>query len=328
MEEIITLSNNRLRLDITNYGGRVMKWLVDGVDIVLGFDTIDEYKSAKEPYHSALIGRYANRIANASYEYHGVVNVLNQNHDKHILHGGNTAFHNSRWDIVSKSDNYIELRFVSQDGDQGFPGRLTTTARYELGADSVRLSMTATATKSTPVSVTHHPYFNLSGLNSSTLDQHLFQINSNHILVTDAEGIPSGERMAVGGSGFDFTQWKSLKQGMIESHAQIDQLGGIDHTYINDCQVDDLKLQAEAKAIDSKVHMQIYSNQPGMQFYTANHFDGSDRGKNNRYHLHRGAFCFEPQMWPDSPNQATFPLTILTPNDVFSFSTEYKFPIS
>ncbi len=326
MEEILTISNDRLTISITNYGGRIMQWLVDGVDIVLGFDTVDEYKTANEPYHGALIGRYANRIANAQYSSDGVSYPLDQNHGKHILHGGKEAFHNTVWKVISKSSIHVELQNISPDGDQGFPGELTTIARYEIVAeDTLALSMTATSTKPTVLSLTHHPYFNLSGLTSYDLSEHLFQIHSNQILSTDVEGIPSGDIVDVGFTGFDFTRWKSLAKAMKESHSQINLLGGIDHTYITENQTDHLQLQAEAKSSNSKVHMQVYSNQPGLQFYTANHFDGKEKGKTGRSHMFRGAFCFEPQHWPDSPNQGQFPSTILKSNEKYVFNMKYKF---
>lgn len=327
MEEIITIANDRLKVTITNYGGRVMQWLIDGVDIVFGFDTIDEYKTANEPYHSAIIGRYANRIANAKFAYDGLSYQLDQNHGRHILHGGKRAFHNATWEVLSKSDTHVELQHISPDGDQGFPGELTTIARYELTKDALILNVNSTTTKATPISITHHPYFNLSGLAVNNLSHHVFKIYSDRILETDQEGIPSGEQINVGKSGFDFTQWKSLNIALTESHAQMQLLGGIDHTYITESKSKQIQLQAEAKSKDSQVHMQVFSNQPGLQFYTANHFDGSVKGKNDRSHQQRGAFCFEPQMWPDSPNQKNFPPTILLPNEISSFITEYKFPV-
>jgi len=324
MEEIIKISNNRLSLTITNYGGRVMSWEVDGVDIVLGFETIEEYKSANEPYHSALIGRYANRVANARFKLKEKTYELDQNHGQHILHGGSSAFHNSMWTIISKSDTHVELEFISADGDQGFPGELKSIARYEIDDNALKLEIKSTTTKSTPVSITHHPYFNLSGLNSKDLEQHEFLIHSDQVLSTNKEGIPDGNKLGVGYTGFDFTKWKKLSKAMQESHSQIELLGGIDHTYIMD--VDSkLRLQAEAKSIDSNVHMQVYSNQPGVQFYTANHFDGNEKGKQGRTHAHRSAFCFEPQRWPDSPNHDNFPNSMLHPNEEFTFSMEYRF---
>ena len=327
MEEIFTISNGRLEITITNYGGRIMQWLVDKVDIVFGFDTIDKYKTANEPYHSALIGRYANRIANSKFTYNGQSFQLNQNHGKHILHGGQQAFHNAEWTVLNKSKTHIELYHVSPDGDQGFPGELTAIARYEIKDDTLVLSINATTTKVTPLSITYHPYFNLSGIEADDLSNHVFKIHAEEILETNKNGIPTGETIEVKDSGFDFKQWKSLDNAMAESHSQIELLQGIDHTYITECRGNQVQLQAEAKAKNSQVHMQVYSNQPGVQFYTANHFNGSDIGKNDRLHQHRGAFCFEPQMWPDSPNQNNFPSAFLIPNETFSFVTEYKFPM-
>lgn len=327
MEEIITISNDRLKVDITNFGGRVMRWLVDEVDIVLGFDSIKEYKSANEPYHGAIIGRYANRIANAKYTYEGVTYLLDVNHGNHILHGGKQAFHNATWEVLDKSNTHVKLRHISPDGDQGFPGILTTIAKYELQGGSLYLTISATTTKATPISITHHPYFNLSGLDSNDLSHHLFQIHADQILSTNSDGIPMGDRIDVEFTGFDFANWKSLNQGIQESHPQMDLLSGIDHTYITISNAESVQLLAEAKASDTGVHMQVFSNQPGTQFYTANHFNGSDKGKGNRIHHYRGAFCFEPQMWPDSPNQKTFPNTILLPNETFLMTAEYKFPV-
>jgi len=326
MEEIIVLKNDRFKIEITNYGARVMRWLVDGVDIVLGFDHIDQYKSAIEPYHSAIIGRYANRIANAQFTLNNESFRLNNNLGNHILHGGSKAFHNSIWTVQSRSENHLELLNLSPNGDQGFPGELTTKAIYTLEADGLLLEVKARTTKSTPVNITHHPYFNLSGLESSDLSHHQFLVHSNEILETNHEGIPSGNRVQVANNGFDFTNWKSLAKGINESHAQIELLNGIDHTYITD-QNDQLKLQAEARAIDSHIHMQVYSNQPGIQFYTANHFEEKETGKSGRRHAFRGAFCFEPQKWPDGPNQNNFPDTILQPNEQYNFSLKYKFPL-
>lgn len=327
MKEVLSISNDRQRIDITNFGGRVMQWIVDGVDIVLGFHSVEEYQVAKEPYHSALIGRYSNRIANAHYNYQRKSYPLNKNHGDHILHGGSSAFHNVFWNIISKSNTHVEMQHISPDGDQGFPGELITTARYQLeNQDTLRLTVEATTSKATPISITHHPYFNLSGLQSSDLGSHLFKIYSNEILSTNGDGIPTGNKVGVGYTGFDFTEWRSLSDALKESHSQIDLIGGIDHTYISNVKAKSLQLQAEAKSIESEVHMQVFSNQPGLQFYTANHFDGKEKGKAERPHVFRGAFCFEPQQWPDSPNQTSFPSVILRPNEIFEFVTEYKFP--
>lgn len=327
MEEIFTIFNERIKLDITNYGGRVMRWIVDSTDIVFGFDTVEKYKLANEPYHSALIGRYSNRIANARYSHDDNSYRLNNNLGAHILHGGDSAFHNVIWTVISKSDSHIELQYISKDGDQGFPGQLITTATYTLVDDEVLLVMKAKTTKSTPVSFTHHPYFNLSGLGRNSLENHNFKIHSNTILTTDQNGIPSGEKLEISGTAFDFVNWRSLSHSMKEGHPQIDLLGGIDHSYIFDSN-HNLQLQAEAQSKDSKIHMMIFSNQPAIQFYTANHFNSSDQGKNSRLHAHRGAFCFEPQQWPDSPNHDNFPNTILDPSKEFLFSMKYKFPPS
>jgi len=325
MQETITISNERLSIAITNYGGRVMRWIVDGVDIIMGFDEVDQYKTASEPYHGAIIGRYANRIANAKFTLNNKEYYLNQNHGKHLLHGGDQAFHNTIWTILSRSKSHVEMQLISPDGDQGFPGELTATARYELQEDGLSLSIKATTTAATPINMTHHPYFNLSGLPSSDLEQHQFMIHSNKILPTTHDGIPTGDLLSVSDTGFDFEQWKSLKQAWKVSHPQIETIGGIDHTYIMPDQ-SEVSLQAEAKASDTNVHMQVHSNQPGVQFYTANHFEGKEKGKIGRSHVFRGAFCFEPQRWPDSPNQQTFPNTILQSDEEYSLILYYKFP--
>lgn len=327
MAEIFTIFNDRIELAITNYGGRVMQWKVDGVDIILGFDTVEEYKIASEPYHSALIGRYANRIANGNFQIEDRSFQLNKNLGAHILHGGTTAFHNVDWTLISNSQTHLELKNVSLDGDQGFPGELTTIARYELVNDELWLTMQAKTTKPTPLSLTHHPYFNLSGLSIDSLAHHSFKIHSNTILPTDKNGIPSGETMNISGSSFDFQSWKSLEQSIKEDHSQLQLLRGIDHSYIFGRDTIDFQLQAEAKCQASGVHMQVYSNQPALQLYTANHFRSKDIGKRGRKHAFRGAFCFEPQQWPDSPNHLDFPNTILEPNQEFSFKMKYKFPL-
>lgn len=327
MEGVFAIFNERFKLDITNYGGRVMRWKVDGIDIVFGFDSIDEYKKASEPYHSALIGRYANRIANAKYFSNGNPCQLNNNLGTHMLHGGSNAFHNVIWTVLSRSQTHLELQYISKDGDQGFPGELITIAKYSIVDDGVLLEINASTSKPTPVSLTHHPYFNLSGLSSNNLKQHRFKIHSNSILPTDQEGIPLGYELNIKDTAFDFRNWKTLQRSFQEKHDQIELLGGVDHSYTFDTLRDDLVLQAEAKSDESNIHMQVYSNQPAIQFYTANHFAGKDQGKDHRIHAYRGAFCFEPQQWPDSPNRSNFPSTMLDPNEEFTFAMKYSFPV-
>ncbi len=327
MAKVFTIFNDRIELEITNYGGRVMRWKVDGVDIVFGFNTIAEYKVAKEPYHSALIGRYANRIANAKFSINTNSYQLRPNLNAHILHGGPSAFHNVFWTVLNSSETHLELQYISPDGDQGFPGELITVAKYTLNGDELLLEMTAKSTKPTPVSFTHHPYFNLSGLDSQDLSKHTFKIHSESILPTNAEGIPLGSKLNIAQTAFDFQNWKLLYQEGEKPHDQIDLLGGIDHSYVFDEFSSDMIIQAEAKSEVSNIHMKVFSNQPALQFYTANHFDGSEVGKADRQHRYRGAFCFEPQGYPDSPNHLNFPSCILDPKEQFSFKMKYKFPL-
>lgn len=319
-----TLRSEKLEITISRYGGRITHWLVDGVDIILGFDDIESYKTAKEPYHGALIGRYSNRISQSQFAIDDKIYNLKSNLGNHVLHGGPKAFHNQEWDLASSNDKNVTLYLHSPDGDMGFPGDLYTKASYTIEENTLILKMSATSSAPTFCNFTYHPYFNLGGLSSTDLYDHQFRIQSNHILETDKEGIPSGNAIDISGSGFDFTDWQNLQRQINKSHPQMDLLGGIDHNYlINANSIDEVI--AEARCQSTGIHMQLSTDQPGLQMYTANHFDGSEFGKSNRQHNHQGAFCFEPQHYPDSPHHKHFPSTLLLPNQEFLFTVKYSF---
>jgi len=323
---LYTLTNNNgMTVKITNYGGIVTSIMApdkDGklADVVLGFDDLQSYLDG-HPYFGCIVGRYGNRIANGKFTIDGVEYTLAQNNDMNHLHGGVQGFDKVVWEARYKTfpdKASLKLRYTSKDGEEGYPGNLTVTVTYSLTIENeLIIDYQATTDKATPVNLTHHSYFNLSGTQENALD-HVLNIAADKYVVVNENLIPTGELKEVNGTPMDFSPSHAIGE-------RIDQVeGGYDHTYVlynmgNLLKVADFYHPSSGRGVE------VFTSEPGIQFYSGNFLDGSLTGKNGIvYNKHHG-FCLETQHFPDSPNQPDFPSTLVKPGEEYVYTTIYKF---
>lgn len=334
---LYTLNNGEgMEVKLMNYGGIVTHIFTPDSkgemgNVVLGFDTLKEYLEQNPPYFGALIGRYGNRIAGGRFELDGTVYELDQNDGENHLHGGIVGFDKKLWDAKFVSDERglaVELFLLSEDGDQGYPGNLKVTTRYVLTDDNALLTdFHAETDKATPVNLTQHTYFNLSG-KGSILD-HVLQINAGRYTPVDSGLIPTGELAPVDGTPMDFTEPKPIGEDINADFEQLKLVGGgYDHNYVLN-RADDEEgriVAARAEDPDTGRVLEVLTEEPAIQFYSGNFLDGSLGDGERTFNLH-GGFCLEPQHYPDSPNQPEFPSTILEPGEVYETSMSFRFSV-
>ena len=321
--KLFTLKNqNGLIAKITNYGGIVTSLIVPDKngeldDVVLGFDTIKSYLN-EHPYFGAIVGRYANRIANGRFCLDGVEYKLAMNDGEDHLHGGLVGFDKVVWDaepIESKNGVGVKLHYLSQDTEEGYPGNLDVIVVYMLtNQNELTIDYEALSDKPCPVNLTHHSYFNLTG-GKDNIKKHEIMINAERYVVVDERLIPTGEIRPLKGTEMDFTV-----PGAIGS--RINQVeGGYDHTYVLNKSGAEISFVARVYEPNSGRIMEVYSTEPGVQFYTGNFLDGGLTGKGGVVYKKHFGFCLETQHFPDSPNQSDFPTTILRPGEKYTQTT-------
>jgi aldose 1-epimerase len=326
---LYTLRNaHGAELKISNYGGTIVSWkLPDKNDalanIVVGFDKLENYFQ-KPPYFGALIGRYANRIGGAKFLIGGKSYQLNANDGNNSLHGGLKGFDKVVWDatITPDSTPKLQLSYNSRDGEEGYPGNLQVKVSYQLTAnDELVIRYSAQTDQATPVNLTNHSYFNLGGdINKTILDHNLW-INAGYYTPVDSSLIPTGEIKSVSGTPFDFTKTKKIGK-------DIDQVkGGYDHNFVLDNKDSSLRLAAVLSDSSSGRRLEVFTTEPGLQFYTGNFLDGKFINSDGKPIKGRTALCLETQHFPDSPNKPNFPNTILNPGNQFYSVTVYKFSL-
>jgi aldose 1-epimerase len=328
--DLYTLKNkNGLTVKITNYGAIITSILApdkNGTmgDIVLGYDSLKGYLTAT-PYFGCIAGRFANRIAKGEFTLDGKKYNLARNNGNNALHGGIKGFDKVVWDAVEKSDSTetgIVLTYLSKDGEEGYPGNLTVHVNYALNdSNELFIRITATTDKATPVNLCNHTYFNLSGGKSDVLG-HTLQIFADRYTPVNDELIPTGKLPEVKGTPMDFLTLHAIGERI----AQVK--GGYDHNFVLNHPAGEMGPVAILTDPVSGRQVEIKSTQPGVQFYSGNFLDGTITGKNNiNYKVHYG-LCLETQHFPDSPNQPSFPNTILRPGETFSQNTVFRFSVS
>ncbi len=336
--EFFTLENkNGLKLKFTNLGGIVSEIHVpdrDGTfaDIVLGFETLEEYRDHNDAYFGAIIGRYGNRIGKSQFTLDGkAVDGLFANDGENHLHGGKVGFDKVVWSAEPVSgDGYMgmKLSYRSVDGEEGYPGNLDATVVYKLtDANEWVIEYEATTDKATVYNPTNHAYFNLAGHDGPSPLNHEMQINATFFTATDHGGIPTGAIVSVEGTDMDFREAKVYGETVNSDDTLISRLGGYDHNWILDKQYGQLGLAAVAFDPVSGREMTVYTTEPGVQFYAGNFLDGSLTGKGGKVYNKRDGFCLETQHFPDSPNHGHFPATTLRPGEVFRSKTVYAFGV-
>jgi aldose 1-epimerase len=326
--DLYTLADDKVEVRITNYGGIIVSLRAPDRngkldDIVLGYDSLDRY-IAKTAYFGAIIGRYANRIAHGSFQLDGKTYSIPKNDGDNTLHGGIIGFDKVVWK-AHEIKNGIDLTYVSKDGDQGFPGTLTTTVRYTLDGNDLRIEYSATTDKDTVLNLTNHSYFNLAGQAKGDVLGHVVKINASKITPVDASLIPTGELKSVEGTPFDFRTPHAIGERIDATDEQLRFGVGYDENFVLDHPEDQLFEAAEVYEPTTGRILKVLTTQLAVQFYSGNHLDGSITGKEGRVYKPRFAFCLETEHYPDSPNHANFPSTELKPGQKFHSVTVYQF---
>jgi aldose 1-epimerase len=326
---LYALESDRLRACITDYAGALVSLEAPDRDgkrdhVVLGFDDVGGYVDNRGSF-GVLLGRAANRIAGGRFLIGGNAYALSRNEGENTLHGGAVGFGKCFWSVKEASPHHLTLVLTSADGDQGFPGEVSVEATWRLNGSDLSLTFTAETTKPTPMSLSAHPYFNLDGLAAGDCLDHEVAIFADAYLPTDQKQIPTGEIQSVRGTPFDLRSGQPMGAHIREPHEQLRYGRGYDHYLVlPEHREATPRLAARVRSAASGRVLEILTTQPGLQFYTGNNLDGSAPGRGGLYRQSAG-FAFEPQGFPNAPNQPNFPSTILQPGEVYRQSVIYRF---
>lgn len=333
---LLVLENARgMAVAVSDFGARIVSLFVPDkhgtpTDVVLGFNTIQEYLKAEEQYHGVTVGRFANRIANGRFTIDGETYYIQPNNGPNALHGGAGGFHSRLWDRRVAYRESVDFYYVSADGEEGFPGELATTVKYRLTDDNeLVISYRAETDKPTVVNLTNHAYFNLNGEGNGNVLNHLLQVHADNYLPVDKHQIPTGSPMPVAGTPFDFSVAKPIGQDINMPDEQLIGANmGYDHNFVLNHRTFSEKLPvAMAYSPQTGIRLEVLTTEPGLQFYTGNFLTGTDKGKRGIPYGKHDAFCLETQHFPNSPNRIDFPSTVLMPGGVFQSETVYRFSV-
>ncbi len=333
--EIYSLRNAKgMEAQITNYGATIVGLTAPDrsghfTDVVLGFDFIGGYTSRaylrKSPYFGAVIGRYANRIKNGRFALNGDMISLTINNRPNHLHGGIRGFDKVVWEGKPDGNASLQLSYESKDGEEGYPGNLRVTVNYTLTDDALEIEYHATTDRDTIVNLTNHSYFNLKGAGEGDILGHELQLNADRFTSVDANLIPTGALRSVKGTPFDFTKPVTIGARIEESDEQLNFGKGYDENFV-------LTKTDKTLGLATRVHepttgriLEVWTTEPGIQVYTGNFLRGDLVGKEGKPYVHRGGLCLETQHFPDSPNHAEFPSTILKADETFASRTIFRF---
>jgi aldose 1-epimerase len=333
--DLYVLKNQQgLTLAITNYGGRFVSLLVPDKagemrDVVAGFKSVDEFINSTEAYFGATIGRFGNRIAKGKFSLDGKQYTLFTNNGPNTLHGGKKGFQAVVWNARQLNDSTLELTYLSPDGEEGFPGNLNTRVVYGLSGNEVTMNYEATTDKKTIVNLTNHAFFNLNGEGSGTIKNHYLQINADQFTPVDATLIPTGKLAPVAGTPFDFTRSVTIGSRLdTNANEQLKYGKGYDHNFVlRAANGGSLKHAATAIGDQSGIVMEVFTKEPGLQFYGGNFMQSQNTFKGGSKDDFRTAFCLETQHFPDAPNQPGFPSTVLSPGEKYQTKSVYRFSI-
>ncbi len=330
---LYTLKNAQgLVAQLSNYGARLVSLFTPdkhghSKDIVLGFDKATDYEMANEAYYGATVGRYANRIANARFNLDGKEFELENNNGPNNLHGGSDGFHARVWHVEEVDSHSVTLSLVSPNMDQGFPGELKVWVTYTLTDDNeLAIKYKATTNQTTLVNLTHHSFFNLKGAGEGNIYENHLHINADSFCEVNEFLIPQTLK-SVADTPFDFRKPQAMGARMNENHQQLKYGNGYDHNWILTKDEPGLSYAAKVLEPSSSRVMEVFTSEPGIQFYGANWLAGNDIGKQGKTYERHGAFCLETQHYPDSPNQSAFPSVVLKPEESYQSICIYKFSV-
>ncbi len=325
-------NKNNVQAAFTNYGGRLVSLLVpdkDGklVDVVVGFDSVDGFVNSTEPYFGATIGRYGNRIAKGKFSLDGKQYTLALNNGQNTLHGGKKGFQAVVWDAAMPDSQTLVLTYLSKDMEEGYPGNLKVKVTYSLNDDNeLKMDYEATTDKKTVVNLTNHAFFNLNGEGSGDILNHELQIYADLYTPVDTTLIPLGKNVTVKGTPFDFTTATAIGKRIEEANDQLKAGKGYAHNFVlNGTKGLGMTHAATVKGDKSGVVMDIYTQEPGLQFYSGNFMQSKNVFKGGAKDDFRTAIALETQHFPDSPNQPAFPSTVLNPGQTYKTTSIYKF---
>jgi len=332
--DLYTLTNrNGMEARIMNYGAIVTSLTAPDRnnkfdDVVLGFNNLDSYLKG-HPYFGAIVGRYGNRIAKGRFTLDGVEYKLAVNNGENSLHGGIKGFDKVVWTATptqTKSGAVLTLTYMSKDGEEGYPGNLSAKVVYTLtNNNELRIDYTATTDKDTVTNLTHHSYFNLKGEGNGDILNHLLTLNANRFIPTDSGSIPLGDLRNVQGTPFSFLKSTAIGERINGTDQQLQFAGGYDHTWVINGQMGGLRQAATVYEPTTGRVMQVWTTEPGVQFYTGNFLDGTLTGKSGKVYQKRYGLCLETQHYPDSPNHPQFPTTTLRKGATYKSTTIYRF---
>jgi aldose 1-epimerase len=331
--EMFTLRNARgTEVRAITYGGIITSIRVPDrqgqlADVVLGFETLEPYLP-RHPYFGAIVGRYGNRIGGAQFSLNGHTYKLAANNGPNHLHGGVRGFDKYVWSAEPLSGAGVAFSRTSADGEEGYPGNVKIRVAYTLtDANALEIDYQATTDKATPINPTQHSYFNLSGHDAGPILGHEVTLYADRFTPVDANLIPTGELAAVEGTPFDFRTPMAVGARIDQPHSQLKIAGGYDHNFVLNRKADGL--QPAARVVDPKSGrtLDVATTEPGVQFYTGNFLDGSQKGKGGTVYNRRNGLCLETQHFPDSPNKPAFPTTILKPGETFRSRTVFTFGV-
>jgi len=328
------IENKGIKAAFTNYGGRLVGlWVADKngkpTDVVVGMNSAAGFKNATEPYFGATIGRVGNRIAKGKFILEGKQYQVPLNNGKNALHGGVKGFQDVVWDAVKTNENTLVFSYVSPDGEQGFPGNLKVKVTYTIADDnSVKMEYEATTDKTTVVNLTNHAFFNLNGEGSGTILNHELQIYANEFTPVDEGLIPNGELKAVKNTPFDFTSKHTIGERIETKDEQLKFGKGYDHNYVlNGTKKNGLNHAATISGDKSGIVMDIFTQEPGLQFYSGNFMKSKNTFKSGSKDDFRTAFALETQHFPDAPNQPKFATIVLKPGQKYHTVSYYQFSV-
>jgi aldose 1-epimerase len=318
--------------ELTNYGARLVSLTVpdkngNQVDVLLGHDSLSGYAKPGESFFGCTIGRYGNRIGNAKFTLDGKEYKLDANNGPNSLHGGRGGFNTKVWDVTQQEGNSITFSYVSKDGEEGYPGNLTSKVKFTLtDENAIQIDYEATTDANTVVNLTNHSYFNLNGAGSGTINNHEMMINADNFTPVSTTLIPTKMKEKVDGTPFDFRKPTAIGARVNDSaNSQIKNGLGYDHNFVLNNWDGKVNKVATVKGDQSGITMEVWTDQPGLQFYGGNFLNGTEIGKGGKAYTHRTGFCLEAQHFPDSPNQPSFPTTLLKPGETYKQTTIYKF---
>lgn len=332
---LITLKNQHgMTAQFTNFGGRLVSLICNDknnevVDVIVGPGSIKDFLACTEKYFGAIIGRYGNRIAKGTFKIDEETYKLPTNNGVNTLHGGEVGFNHVVFDFETQGDSAVTFKYLSKDGEQGFPGNLNVKVTYTLTTDNaLKIDYEATTDKKTVVNLTNHAFFNLNGNGSGSINDHLLNVNAKQYTPVDSTLIPTGKIENVEGTPFDFLNATTIGKRVNQGDVQLQFGKGYDHNFVLDRKSKtDMELVAQIQGDKSGILMEVFTQEPGLQFYGGNFMQSKNVMKNGVKDSFRSAFCLETQHFPDSPNQKSFPSTLLEVGKIYKTSSIYKFSV-